>query len=247
MSRPALGLLGALVFAAALLANLPARLITYFLPQGEVVMNGLSGTVWRGQASRCVVRLEPGFAHLGALHWSLSPWSLLRLAPAVELSSAWGDQRLNAYLALRGEGDLDVRELEASLPAELVQEILPVALGGTFSVQIPALRLREGLVDGGEGRVVWRGAIWHSVRGALPLGDYVAEFKQEPGELLQARLFTLAGRIVVAGSVSVDGRQYAIDAEVTSEGAMDPDLRQALSLVGTPEDDGFRIQLDGTF
>lgn len=245
MSRTVLGLLAGLLLLATLIINLPARLLTHILPPQQWVLHGLRGTLWHGEASRCLVRLDRGLVHLGSVSWSLRPLSLLSLSPTLEVQSHWGTQRLSARVTLHGEQDLDVSDLEATVPAELAQQLLPVALGGTVSVQVAELQLRDGLPQEARGRLVWQGASWHSVGGVLPLGDYAADFRQEPGQALHADLLTLAGSVEVSGAVRLEQRHYEVDARVAGAGLQDRELQQALSLVATPEDGAFRVRLEG--
>ena len=74
---------GIAAFLLFLVAFLPATLLLRFLP-ADVALEGVSGTVWRGQAESVSVRLGPveGVARdkaLGSLRWSNRPWRLFLL------------------------------------------------------------------------------------------------------------------------------------------------------------------------
>lgn len=237
----------ALLFVVVLVASAPARLLYLFVPAEQLLLQGLSGTVWRGTASSVQVRLPQGYFHLGKVEWKLRPLSLLILAPRVAMESVWGNQTLSGDLVLRGKRDLDVRELSLQLNAALLTKFAPVALDGVFSLQLAGLRLRDGLPESADGRLVWQGAAWRSPQGLVPLGSYTMEFKQPPGEVLRGDVLTLAGPLQAMGYVELDGRRYGVDILMGSDSALESQLEQMLSLIATPEDTNYRISLDGEF
>jgi len=234
-----------LFLLACLLATAPARLLGLMLPSGQVIMQGLSGTVWRGRASRCLVATEAGYFHLGAVGWELDPWSLLLLAPRLVLQSRWGNQAIATTLVLHGGADLDLHAVEATIPADLMRQLVPVTLTGVFSLQLAQMQLRAGLPVAGGGRLIWQGGGWNSPTGPVPLGSYALDFNQPPGAALVGEVSTLAGAVSAEGSVQLHDRAYTIDIAVRGEGGLDERLQQALGLVARPVEDGYLITLDG--
>ena len=245
MSRLARGVALVLLLCITLLVSAPARLLHLVLPAEQVQMQGFDGTVWRGSASRCLVRAGPGYMHLGAVQWSLDPMSLLLLAPRLTFSSAWAGQTIAGDLVLRGRQDVQLRDFEAVLSADVLRQFIPVSLTGTLSAQLHHLQVRAGLPYSGSGRLVWQEGGWKSARGALPLGSYALDFEQVPGEELLAEVLTLSGPVEAGGLVQLDGRKYTVDVLVSSDFSLDAELEQALSLVAVPGPQGYRVKLDG--
>lgn len=237
----------ALILLCSLLVSAPARMLSLVLPGEQVLMSGLAGTLWQGSASRCMLRLPQGYVHLGAVEWSLDPVSLLTLAPRLTLSSEWGSQAISGELTLRGARDLDIVDLEGQVDADLLRQFAPVALAGSFSLQVPKLQLRDGLPYSGEGRVVWQNGSWQSPRGPVALGSYVLDFQQAAGETLLGEVLTLSGPLEAEGKLQLERRQYSLDILVSSPEQLDKQLEQALSLIATPQDGAFRIGLAGEF
>ncbi|HEY6130632.1 MAG TPA: type II secretion system protein N, partial [Halioglobus sp.] len=66
-----------LLFVVNLVLSAPARLFYRVLPGDQLLLRGLSGTVWHGNASGVMLRLPQGYLQLGAVRWSLQPLSLL--------------------------------------------------------------------------------------------------------------------------------------------------------------------------
>lgn len=228
-----------------LLATAPARLLGWVLPAGQVSMQGFGGTLWQGKASRCLVNTPAGYLHLGSVSWQLQPWSLLLLAPQLTFESGWGSQTLATGLVLRGSEDVDLEELEATVPADLLRQFIPVSLAGEFSIQVPRLKLRGGAPIEGAGRVVWQGGAWNAPGGPVPLGSYALDFEQAPDAPLVGEVITLAGAVTARGSVQLRDRSYGIDITVRGEPVLDERLRQALSLVAQPTDGGVRLKFEG--
>lgn len=237
----------ALLLCINVIVSAPARLLNLVVPGDQLAMLGLTGTVWNGSASSVLLRLPQGYLQLGAVQWSLKPLSLLLLAPHLTLHSAWGNQILAGELVLRGQRDLDVYNLEASVAADLLAHFAPIAVAGTMNVQVQNLQLRNGLPHSAEGRLVWQDAGWRSPAGPVPLGTYALDFKQPAGEALQGQVITLSGPLQANGEVELRERHYRVEIELASDATLDAQLRQMLSLIAVPQDSGFRISMESDF
>ena len=135
-----LGLALGLLLLLGLVISAPARLLTYVLPPGQVVLQGVSGTLWQGRAGSCLVAVSGAYLHLGEVNWRLNPLSLLLFSPELELESRWGSQQFSGRLALTGANSLSARDIEASVPASLAQQFMPVVLEGKLSARFEHLR-----------------------------------------------------------------------------------------------------------
>ena len=247
MSRLPWALALIVLFLVTMLANAPARLLARVLPAGQVVMQGFEGTVWDGSASRCIIQLPVGYLHLGSVRWSLSPWSLLTLAPRVQVESKWGQQTAAGALQLRGSQDLVVEDFEGRVGADLLRQFAPLAVGGSFTVQLAMLELKDGLPYQAEGRLVWQQATWLSSRGPVALGSYALDVAQPEGAALVGDVLTLNGPLEAKGEVRIDGRRYELDVFAGGDSALNAELRNALALLAAPEPGGYRVALEGEF
>ena len=247
MSRTLGGLALVLVLLACLVASAPARLVGLVLPSDQVLMQGYSGTLWRGGASRCQVRAGPGYLHLGAVEWQLQPGSLLLFSPRIRLNSRWGSQTLTTEVVLHGQQDIDLYQLDANFPAELVRQFVPVALAGTLSLQVEQLKLRDGLPVEAAGRLVWQNGVWLALAGPMELGSYALDFSQDRGGPLTGNVLTLSGPVEASGTVQLQQRSYDVDISVAGKNGLDPRLQQALSLVARPAGQAYLIKLNGDF
>ena len=249
MNKPHLAwaALAALLLAVLLLVTAPARLLYRVVPAQQVLLQGLSGTVWQGAATSVQLRLPQGYFQLGATHWSLHPLSLLTLAPRLTLGSEWGDQALAGELVLRGQRDLDIRDLELRFAADTMRHFAPLAVEGLFTLQVSGMELRDGLPHSARGRLVWQGAAWLSPKGPVPLGSYALDFEQPSGGVLRGDVVTLAGPLEASGSAELEGRHYAVDILMGSDEMLESQLAQMLSLIATPEGANYRVTVSGDF
>lgn len=247
MSRLPWALALLVLFFVTMLVNAPARLLAHVLPADQVVMQGFEGTVWNGSASRCMIRLPVGFLHLGSVRWSLDPWSLLTLAPRVELDSKWGQQTAAGTLQLRGSRDLLVEDFEGRVGAELLRQFAPLAVGGSFNIQLAMLELQGGLPHRAEGRLVWQQGTWLSPGGPVALGSYALDVTQPEGGPLVGEVITLNGPLEAKGGVRLEERRYELDVFAGGDSSLNAELRNALALLAVPEPGGYRIVVEGEF
>ena len=236
-----------LVVVTVLMAA-PARVLNHFLPSSSIVLQGISGSVWNGQAAGCLVRMPGGFMQLGQTHWTVSPLSLLLFAPRVSVNSQWGEQRLRANVTYRGADYMRASDVEARIDASLLQAFLPVSLDGTLVLTLESVEIKRGVPLSMVGRLVWEDATWLSPQGAISLGSYAVDSRQVEREL-QATILTITGPLLADGLIKLSHKDetasYELALELGSEGGMNPQLQEALSLMASPTDTGYRLVLQG--
>ncbi len=246
MGRWLTGLTLIVFFFVVVIVNAPARLLPALVPESRLQLQGLDGTLWQGRASRALLVSPAGPIQLGQLEWRLAPLSLLTLAPAVSLRSHWGDQNGSADVTLHGKNDISLRDVDLSIDAGLIQQLVPVAMEGRVTLTAPLLRLRDGLPIKAEGRLVWEQGAWNAPRARLALGSYALDFSQAGADdPLRGQVLTLAGPVNAEGQVELAARQYAVDMRIGSDSALDPVIAEALSLVARPEGEAFHLLLNG--
>lgn len=198
-------------------------------------------------ASNVAVATPGGWVQLGRTRWSLSQLYLLALMPTLDIESEWGQQRLQANIRLYPSGDVLVRGLRTSFSAGLIKQFMPVNLRGTLTLESPQLKIASGVPTEGRGKLVWRQAFWRGVRGSQPLGDYELNFQIPAPAIGSAQVKTLAGPIRIEGGLEVKGREYSVDASLTSDEVIDVELSSALELMAAPVDGGYRLKFNSEF
>ena len=230
-----------------LLVTAPARLVGFMLPGQVVHLQGYSGSLWRGSAATTLLALDNGWLQLGQLRWSLSPLSLLILSPRLQFESEWGQQRATGDLSFSPGGALRIRDASANFSASLIQQFVPVQLSGSLELLLQDLQVDQGWPMAGEGRLVWRRALWRGNRGSQPLGDYALEFQVPEARQLRGKITTLSGPISAEGSFEVRGRKYSVDVQLSSDQPIDSELASALQLMAAPVDGGYHLKFSSEF
>ena len=244
-SRLIAGLILALALLVYLLASAPARLLLSVVPGEGLILQGVRGTLWNGQASRVLLATGNGWLHLGATQWQLRPLSLLLLSPELAIESQWGRQTVEGDLKLYSEEEFALRGVQVSVDAALLRQYLPVGLEGDFSLQFEKLLVRNEALEEAVGRVVWQNGGWVSPQGPRQLGSYAVDLSTpEPG-VIQGQVISLAGDLEAQGEVGLQGPQYSIDVVLSGQGLEDAQLRQALQLAAAPEGGDFRVTPEG--
>jgi hypothetical protein len=247
MSRFSLAALCGGLLLLILLMTAPARLAGYWLPEQQLSLQGFSGSLWQGQADRAAVAVSGGWLQLGEIEWHLSPWSLLWLSPQVELKAQWGQQLIDASISVSPTGRIELEQTSVTFSANLVQQWLPVQLGGSINLLVPNMELEQGLPVSGEGRLVWQRASWTGNSGSQLLGDYVVEFKVEADQQFSGAISTLAGPVQAAGTASLQGRSYTVDVQLKSEQGFNKEISNALQLMAAPVENGYHVKFSSEF
>ena len=239
----------ALLVLAFAFYSLPARLLPRLVGSDVLQMSGVSGTLLNGHAARAIVTTSAGPLHLGSLRWRFRPQSLLTLEPAISLQSNWGSQRIELLVARDGSVTR-LRQLDANLSAGLARQFAPVALDGRLNLVFDELSFADDQVIAAQGRVVWQDALWLAPRGARPLGTFAGEVTttdagDEPS-IIELAVTTITGPVFATGNASLSATRYSTDILLSGgDRALDADIARAISLLASPEDNGYRLRLSG--
>ena len=236
-------LLAGLVF---MLALAPARLLAWVLPASQLHGIGYSGSVWQGRVASMRVATPAGPLQLGSVEWTIDPASLLTLAPTVRWRSEWGSQQSQGRARWRGGQSLELSDLEFGVDAGVLRRLLPVTVSGHLSGLLSSVKIDAGRVVSLRGQVSWQKASWRDGDRRFALGDYALEFSPGPAGAVRGEIITLQGPLVAQGSVSLapDGA-FDLTLSLDSDQPLAQPLERALSLMAVPENEGFRLQLQG--
>lgn len=187
----------ALVFVVTLVANAPASFLSLFVDfeETQISYSGVSGTIWNGQVQDANIAGAP----LGTVSFEVSPWSLLRLSPAIALSAQEG--------AIVGEGRVSVGPgQKLSLKDSFVDiELAAIAPRGVFgepAFGLARLEIENLSVSETTGCIEAQGSVWTDVLDApakrfnLPALPMAGAIACDRGDLL----VTLVGENARAGA-----------------------------------------------
>jgi general secretion pathway protein N len=154
-----LGIISYLVF---LLYALPASFLTrYILPSipsaRAVSLQGVHGSVWKGQASNARIS---NFS-LGKLQWDLRAWGLLLGKLRVHLKFNQDGTSGAGLIDIGMGGSLSAQDVNLQFPAESLMPLLygfPISIAGELRGNFKTIDIEPGEVMQMQGRVVWQGA-----------------------------------------------------------------------------------------
>jgi hypothetical protein len=213
---------GAVTFAAVLLATAPASLVAYGIEratQGRVALRDPQGGAWSGTGRLYARRPAGQLVDLGPLRWRARPSSLLAGALSTDAVVGHGANSMRLDLS---PSSLTVRGVDLQLPGSVIAAIDPAleTLGPEGSVRIRSDSLR---IDAqsvlGLAEVEWREVRLARAKG-LEFGSHVARLRGGGGKV-GIELATLSGPLQLKGGGSWERRSGAVSisgsAEASSE------------------------------
>ena len=193
--------IGVLIAAGAILAALPASVITRFLPR-DVRAEQLSGTVWHGVAGKLAVDGQDA----GAIEWRLHPFRLLRGALAVDLR--WVD----LGVSIDAVASIDRAGLRASAvrgggPIDALRNFgVPRGWHGTADIALSTLTMSFSRLEAIVGDVKFSNVASAEIAGGANLGGYLVRFGAGAGagDVLAAHVEDTGGPLRLRATISVD-------------------------------------------
>ena len=238
-------LLAAALLSLLMLSQIPARVLTAFLP-ATLSLSGLSGTVWSGQAIRAWTMIDGQPLMLGRVQWQLQPWRLGWGLP-LTLTSEWGDQIFTSRMGMGLSGLTMLRDVSLNFDTSALRAMFPLYLGGTLSGSFERIEIEQAGLRQAQGTVYLRNAIWTAKSGNIPLGDYRIDVAGDAGSTdgIVGEVITENGALVLAGDLSLAMDSYAVKLSAAGPVARDDGFRRAVSMLATPTAEGFDVVLQG--
>jgi len=228
----------AVALAPASLAD--ARLAA--MTKGNVHVSDADGTLWnaRGILTAGATRIP--------VAWRIDPWPLVRRELHLHFVRGEDVSSLSPKgdIAI-GRDSVELRDVEATIPAGFFSA---AAGSGTASlvggdVEISASRLEWAPpASRGEVRLRWRGASAMVPGRAQPidLGDITSALGAN-GDRLSGPVSNAGGDLGIRGTATLSaGNGIQLSLVLTPRRADDRDLARALSMLGVPDADGWRVE-----
>jgi hypothetical protein len=235
-------LLAVAVFLLTVLVRLPARVLPWLLPR-EVHCQSPAGTLWRGVCGE----LSSGELVLSGVRWSLHPLSLLRAHLDLAVQSEDARAAGQAELTLYPDRQIEVRDLQASLPLQGGLTPFPAAWSGTLGLAVAQARIRSGHLVALQGVIT--AAHLRSDHPAQELGSLALEFPlASAGAPMIGTLHDLDGPLSLRGRLQLSAAgSYELDGTVAMRDASNAGLQQMLQLLGPADAQGrYAFSVAGT-
>lgn len=234
-------LLGIIAYAYFMLVNFPAgAAYKYFiapLDRGRTVtLQGLSGTLWSGQAAR----LRVANLNLGRLKWELLPLSMFTGKLGVDLQTNGPDSRIEGRAKAGLNQTLYLNKLQGKLPAQALMPLFygfPVAIAGHITADIKHAEIKPGKRIDVEGNMVWHDAALTAPQ-AVTLGDLLVAMRPDK-DGTKLLLSDRGGPLILEGTVEVKHTgQYKANVYLGSRDKNQTPLSNGLKMLGRPNPQG---------
>ncbi|MDF2179224.1 type II secretion system protein N [Aliiglaciecola sp. CAU 1673] len=234
----ALVLFGYLIF---LVAYLPAVQVLPRLPlPSQLSLQGVSGTVWQGNALRLSYQGLP----IENLSWQLSPWGLLLGKANITVKA--GNSRDAEQIALEGQVGASASSIASDgltlyLPTDLVISQLPLPLPvnakGRFKVTLDELEYGpdcQALLGKGQ----WLNAQVAGTQGFIDLGNFDADLGCVEGDITlnvkEPNRFGLSAEARIPANFKVK-----ISGKFKPDPSLPQEVHNAAKLFGQPDSQGY--------
>ncbi len=233
-----------ILFVVFLIFTLPARYMLGWIGGGQLAVQGVEGSAWHGRVLRLAVNQQA----VGPVVWQFDPIMLLtgRVEYRVYMQSGNGGGEFRTGVSLFGTRYM--RDAQITLPAaDIVQQLRLnlVTLGGHFQTDIQDLSLSAGWVDALEGLIVWQDAQVQQPS-QVALGHLQMQLSLRDAAIVGV-LSDQGGPLELSGEVLVSqDKSYRLNALVKARDGANPQLQEALQLLGNPDAQGrYTLQLSG--
>jgi hypothetical protein len=228
--------LAAIIFCITLLARLPARLGVSFLPS-DVICEDPSGTLWQGSCGQ----LRNNGLSIAGVSWKLHPLALLGLKVNADVISSDPNVPASASIEAARNGDVAIRDLDATLPLAAASHLLPNGDSATLVLALPAAKIRSGHLVAIEGTIQLQQL--HIANPSADLGSYELQFPSGSSQssdtvsTMVGQLRDLEGPLAVSGQVHLQPNgTYEADGTVVARDTASDDLNKVLQLFLGPAD-----------
>jgi hypothetical protein len=227
------GVAAAVVFAAVLVARLPA---SWVIRTGgaNALCASVDGSLWSGSCTGMNIAHNP----IGDVSWELHPARLFLLQLAARASAVHGAAQASADVVLSFGGRITAHNLVADLPLDPAMiPGLPATLRGQAHFDLPLARMEHGIITQLQGRIDIHDLVDHSGGEATALGSYRIEFPAAPsGDEPVGKLRDLDGPLAVQGTMRLTRQPgFDLQGDVTARPGAPPALINNIRFLGSPD------------
>ena len=241
-SRSSLIKIGLLIFIVGIITLFPARVAYRWFAPAEIVVSGISGSIWSGAA----LEATADGMYFRNLNWRIRPLNLFAAKIGYTIESELASGFIAGNIAFGVTGTMVASDLKATLPLAALQSIPGLAgIRGNVSANFADLRIESGLPVVADGTVEISGLVIPLVH-AEPLGAFKADFfSQESG--ISASIEDTNAVIDMAGSLQISQEgSYQLIAQLSATAETPAPVRQQLQLLGSANDRGqHELRLEG--
>ena len=234
-------LIGVAAYVYFMLANFPAAAAyQYFiapLDRGrQLKLQGLSGTLWQGQAAQARI----ASLNFGKLNWELKLLSLFTGKLGLDLLTSGQDSRIEGTARAGLDQTLYLDDLRGKVPAAMLMPLFygfPIGIDGHITTDIKQAEVKKGKRLSVEGKMVWYDAKLTAPQ-TIELGDlFVAMRPDKDGTKIL--LSDQGGPLTLDGTVMLKHNgQYKVNVYLGTKDKNDTALGNGLKMLGRTNPQG---------
>ncbi|MEX0977090.1 MAG: type II secretion system protein N [Woeseia sp.] len=234
---------GALTLILGLIISFPARVAYAWFATPAFSMSGVTGSVWRGQASEGAV----AGIYLTDLRWRFRPLALFRGEAAFGISAQPVSGLIDADIGVGVGGSVRLSNVSAELPIRSLERLIPAVNGidGDMRVQMERVVLEGGVPVDATGVVNVSNLVIRPIAASV-LGDYRAIVETE-GQTIRGRVQDTSGVLEVSGEIELSpDRDFSFIGLIASRAEAPAAVSDQLQYLGPADAEGRRsFRLEG--
>jgi hypothetical protein len=196
----------------------------------------VSGSVWNGHIG--MVRIAG--VDINNVDWSLHPWALFLGRLEMGLSLADVDSPIAVVAGRKLDGSYYVRHSDDELSVPVLEAVFnarPFGLTGKLGLDLEDIRLSNGRIQAVSGNIRWQQAGLGKPLN-IEVGSFDLLFATKDGNI-SGTLTDSGGPLQAEGLLQLyEDNSYHLTMTLVTRDKSRVDLKQALSLLGTPSPDG---------
>ncbi|GAB1258609.1 GspN family type II secretion system protein ExeN [Aurantivibrio plasticivorans] len=234
-------------WSVLVIKNIPAQWGVWFAnPPAQ--MSGVSGTLWAGKAATVVLPYPNGAFSLGEFSWSLRPLSVLTLNPCAEFIAELSDQSISGVACSTVGGDLELSDVEITVPAAAAEVWMPVSIRGEFFAKIDTLKISNNAIVALSGQGSWSDARYHNSQVWMDIGSMAFDLQADGAGGMRATVEDIEGPmgLDIISTFSLNGA-YDIRGDIELRPNAPQEIAQLLTIIAKQvSQDRYRFEWVGS-
>ena len=186
------------------ISHIPATWGAYVATRsGDLAMSGVSGTIWSGRASLASAKFKQVDHSLGELTWKLDLLSFFTLKPCAHITTQMDSQQFDGRVCGGRKNAFAISDATASFPASLLQQLLPIAIDGQFSLNIDRWEMESGQLGKLHAKGSWQDARIYNGANWMMVGALGADLVDDGKKGLSAHVFDVQSPVHLDLAVTV--------------------------------------------
>ncbi|HEX7720419.1 MAG TPA: type II secretion system protein N [Woeseiaceae bacterium] len=233
---------GVVTLILGLIISFPARIAYAWFASPAVSLSGISGSVWRGQASEGAI----AGIYVTDLRWRFRPLALFQGEAAFGVAAQPVSGFIDADIGVGFGGSVRLSNVSAALPIRSLDRLVAVnGIDGDLRVQLERVILEDGVPVDATGVVDVANLIIRPLA-ASPLGDYRATVATE-SQTIRGTVEDMSGVLDVSGDIELSpDRSYSFIGLIAARPEAPAAVSDQLQYLGSADAEGRRsFRLEG--